>query len=90
MKSEFCQSCGMPLENEDILGTNRDQSKNVEYCIYCYKDGRFTSDVTMNEMIAVSLEHMKNMFKDDAGFDEDEADRNMQAFFPELKRWKQL
>lgn len=40
----FCQSCGMPL-TEEILGTNADQSKNNEYCIYCYKDGAFTGEI---------------------------------------------
>ena len=37
---KFCQSCGMPL-TDDVLGTNADGSKNEEYCMYCYKDGKF-------------------------------------------------
>ncbi len=37
---QFCQSCGMPL-TEDVLGTNADGSKNEDYCMYCYKDGKF-------------------------------------------------
>ena len=49
MEQTFCQSCGMPLE-EKLLGTNADGSKNEEYCIYCYKDGAFTGDFTMEEM----------------------------------------
>ena len=50
MEQKFCQSCGMPLTNE-ILGTNADRSKNEDYCMYCYKDGKFTQDCTMDEMI---------------------------------------
>ena len=46
----FCQSCGMPLTDE-ILGTNADGSKNEDYCIYCYRDGKFLQDCTMEEMI---------------------------------------
>ena len=46
---KFCQSCGMPL-TEDVLGTDADGSKNEDYCIYCYKDGAFTGDFTMEEM----------------------------------------
>ena len=38
MEQKFCQSCGMPL-TEDLLGTNADESKNEENCIFCYKDG---------------------------------------------------
>jgi predicted N-acetyltransferase YhbS len=47
---QFCQSCGMPL-TEEILGTNADGSKNEDCCIYCYQDGKFLQDCTMDEMI---------------------------------------
>ncbi len=50
MKQRFCQSCGMPL-TEDVLGTNADGSKNEDYCMYCYRDGHFLQDCTMEEMI---------------------------------------
>ena len=39
----------MPL-TEEILGTYADGSKNEDYCIYCFKDGAFTSEFTMEEM----------------------------------------
>lgn len=84
----FCQSCGMPLENEDVIGTNNSGSKNEDFCIYCYKDGNYTEDVTMNEMIDISLKHMKEMFKDNLDFNDDEALNKMKYFFPKLKRWK--
>lgn len=47
----FCQSCGMPLTDESLLGTEKDGAKAHDYCIYCYKDGAFTSDCTMEQMI---------------------------------------
>ena len=50
MEQKFCQSCGMPL-TEDVLGTNADGSKNEDYCMYCYQDGKFLQDCTMEEMI---------------------------------------
>ena len=50
MDMKFCQSCGMPLTNE-VLGTNADGTSNEDYCIYCYKDGKFTQDMTMEQMI---------------------------------------
>ena len=36
MKQELkiCQSCGMPMQEEQY-GTNRDGSKNHTYCCYC-------------------------------------------------------
>ena len=87
MDKIFCQSCGMPLENAEVIGTNKDYSKNSDYCIYCYKDGVFTQDVTMDEMIEISLRHMKELFKDSPDFDEQVALENMKSFFPKLKRW---
>ena len=85
---KFCQSCAMPLENEDVMGTFADGSINEEYCIYCYKYGLFTEDVTMQEMIDISLKHMKELYADKPDFDEKEALAMMKEFFPELKRWK--
>ena len=35
-----CQSCGMPIEKDEIIGTNADGSKNNDYCVYCFKDGK--------------------------------------------------
>jgi radical SAM superfamily enzyme len=40
----------MPLTNE-VFGTNADGTSNEDYCIYCYKDGKFTQDMTMEQMI---------------------------------------
>lgn len=83
----FCQSCGMPLDKDEVIETNVDGSKNCDYCIYCYKEGAFTLDCTMEEMIGISLTHMKEIFKDAPDFNEQEALNNMNSFFPKLKRW---
>jgi len=85
---EFCQSCGMPLESPEVLGTNKDESLNEEYCVHCFKNGEYTLDTTMEEMIDISLKHMKELFKDDPDFDEKNALDYMNTFFPQLKRWK--
>ena len=52
MEQKFCQSCGMPL-NPEVLGTEKDGSKNEEYCTYCYADGHFTVECTMDEMLSL-------------------------------------
>lgn len=87
-ETKHCESCGIPLTHEDVFGTNSDKSKNKEYCIYCYRNGTFTQNVTMEEMICLSLEHMKEIFKGDENFDEQAALQKMQEFFPRLKRWQ--
>lgn len=85
---KFCESCGMQLDSNEVLGTCKDGSKNEEYCIYCYKDGDFTSDCTMEEMIEGSVKHMKEsgMLKEQ-NKTEEEAREFMYSFFPKLKRW---
>lgn len=88
-KENFCQSCGMPLDKPEVMGTNADQSVNEDYCVYCFKDGDFAEDMTMDEMIDVSLTHMKEMFGSDPAFDAAEAEANMRSFFPKLKRWQE-
>ena len=52
-----CQSCGMPIEKDEIIGTNADGSQNNDYCVYCFKDGKFTdSTSTLEEYIEYSLQ----------------------------------
>ena len=48
---QFCQSCGMPLTCNEDCGHDADGSINFDYCKYCYDDGRFLQDCTMDEMI---------------------------------------
>ena len=82
-KKLFCQCCAMPMDSKEVLGTNKDGSKNSDYCIYCYKDGEFTApDVTMEEEIEICVPFMK-----DQGFTEEQARKIMQDTFPHLKRW---
>lgn len=84
----FCQSCGMPMGSEELFGTEKGGGKSEDYCVYCYKDGAFTADVSMDEMIDISFKYMAEQMKDTPGFNADEAMENMKSFFPMLKRWK--
>lgn len=85
MEKVFCQSCGMPLDDENFLGTNKDGSVNNDYCSYCFKDGEYTYDCTMEEMIAVCAEHADKWVPP---ISKEEAVKQMRQFFPMLKRWK--
>lgn len=89
MERQFCQSCGMPLTNEN-KGTNADGRKNEDYCVYCYKEGKFTQDFNMNQMIEFCAQFTDQMNKE-AGWNltPEEAKEQMRQFFPHLKRWMQ-
>ena len=39
---KFCQSCGMPMEQDpEKGGTNSDGTKSLKYCSLCYQSGSF-------------------------------------------------
>ena len=88
MEQRFCQSCGMPL-TEEILGTNADGSKNEDYCMYCYKDGQFLQDCTMDEMIEHCSQFVDQVNKQmPKPMTKDEYKQMMKEYFPMLKRWR--
>ncbi len=85
---QFCQSCGMPLSDE-ILGTNADGTKSSEYCIYCYKDGAFTGNFTMDEMIDFCSQYVDEYNKNTGkNLTREEYKDVLRSFYPSLKRWQ--
>ncbi len=85
----FCQSCGMPLQNASDFGTEADGKPNREYCTYCYRQGEFTSDCSMEEMIEQCAQFYGSFRHEDGRpFTREEAVDGMRRYFPELKRWK--
>jgi len=81
---DICQSCGMPLQNEEDFGTNENGSGNFEYCHFCFQKGRFTDEgITMKEKIEKNIEIAKNM-----GMLEEKARKMATNTIPNLKRWK--
>ena len=86
---QFCQSCGMPLTKNEDCGTNADGSTNFDYCQYCYKDGKFLQDCTMDEMIEHCAQFVDEVNKQmPKPMTRDEYVQMMQGFFPMLKRWR--
>ena len=84
MNVQICQSCGMPLTSDDVLGTNADGSINPDYCKYCYTNGEFIDKVSMEEYI-----DMCSQFGAQAGMTNEEMRAYCEKLFPTLKRWKQ-
>ena len=78
-----CQSCGMPL-SDDYLARETDGSFKEKYCKWCWVDGAFAQECTMEEMV----EHCVPLMP--LGQTEPEACRTyMRGLLPTLERWKQ-
>jgi hypothetical protein len=87
---QFCQSCGMPLTKNEDCGTNADGSICFDYCKYCYQDGKFLQDCTMDEMIEHCAQFVDEVNKNlPQPMTREEYVKMMRSFFPMLKRWKQ-
>lgn len=83
MKNKICQSCAMPIEKQEQLGTNKDGSINNDYCKYCYNNGEFIDKVSMAEYI-----EMCSKYGSQAGMTNEEMKDYCTKVFPTLKRWK--
>ncbi|MCI8478455.1 MAG: WYL domain-containing protein, partial [Oscillospiraceae bacterium] len=84
MTQRFCQSCGMPLTDPALLGTESSGAPSEHYCKYCYQNGAFTADMTMEEMIAFCAPIMA---KEHPDITEGQAIAQMRQYFPQLLRW---
>lgn len=83
MNNLICQSCSMPITKEEY-GTNKDNTINKDYCIYCYKEGAFIDSVSMEEYIEMNV-----AFANQANMTEEQMREHCQKIFPTLKRWKE-
>lgn len=78
----ICQCCGMPLEDDAIIGHNHDGSFNEDYCKWCYADGTYTySD--MDDLIDVCVKNMAS-----EAFPEEQARAYLNDLLPRLDYWK--
>ena len=82
MNNKICESCGMPINKREQLGTNTDGSLNHDYCKYCYQDGEFIDKVSMEEYI-----EMCSQYGEQAGMTNEEMREYCTKLFPTLKRW---
>ncbi len=86
MEERYCQSCGMPMgKTDELYGTEKDGSKSADYCSYCYQDGAFTFDGSMEEMVEICV---PPMVENSPSMTEDAARGMMKQILPMLKRWR--
>lgn len=82
-RMRICQSCAMPMADDSLLGTDADGSLNQDYCKYCYNEGKFLHEATMEEFA-----RMCSQFGAHAGMTNEEMLEFCNKIFPQLKRWK--
>ena len=79
----------MPLNEPSLAGTEADGSPSRDYCVYCYKDGRFTRDCTLEQMIEGCADFVDEYNRETGDrLSREEYTARMRAWFPTLKRWK--
>lgn len=82
--NNICQSCAMVMKESDH-GKNADGSINEDYCKYCFINGKFKKEETMEERIEADI----RFWIDDNCKTPEEAREKMRKVLPTLKRWKQ-
>ena len=86
MPEHYCQSCGMMFTAPDQHGHEADGSEAEDLCRWCYEGGRYTEDVTMDEMIEDCAPRMAEAM----GWSVDEAASLLGAILPTLRRWREV
>ena len=55
MKQRICQSCGMSMPTDDLLGTHGNGCLCTEYCYHCFQKGFFTNS-SLEEQIELNIQ----------------------------------
>lgn len=85
-RSPICQSCGTPLQDPNIWGSDKGKAQVQSYCIFCFKEGRFTEPkLTMEEMGW----RIHRLLVQQASIPAREAASMVDRLLPKLERWRQ-
>ena len=88
-KGVVCQSCGMLIKDETQKGTEKKGEKSDTFCFYCYRDGQFTQNCTVEEMAEKNLGFLNEWNKEmGTNFTLEEARAALKEYLPSLQRGK--
>ena len=90
-KGVVCQSCGMLIKDETQKGTEKKGEKSDTFCFYCYRDGQFTQNCTVEENGGkrnLGFLNEWNERKWGTNFTLEEARAALKEYLPSLQRWK--
>lgn len=86
---EICQSCGMDISKEEHKGSNADGTLSVDYCAYCYKDGTFANELTLEQYVEIGLEYSPEYQGADTETEKKKIKEQTRAYLSQLKRWQE-
>ena len=87
-EAPICQSCAVPMPDLEARGTNADGSSTDLYCSYCYANGEFTSQITMEEMVDLNLQYLDEWNSTrETPLTPEEARAELLTYLPTLTRW---
>ena len=84
LPEHYCESCAMILTPDDCA-READGSKADHWCKWCYDQGHYTYETTMEDMI----EDCAPRLAANTGMTLDEAVSLMGAVLPNLQRWRE-
>ncbi len=79
----YCQCCGMPLSDDEMISREKDKSFNEDYCKWCYADGNFAYK-TKDALLDFLVSHMPNPDNQNESDRRKTFDRQLS----QLKHWK--
>jgi hypothetical protein len=80
-----CQSCGAILRNDFDCGTNADHTLNHEYCHYCFLDGTYQDDCSLDAMLSIA----EQVIGDAERLPATAAAARARRLVPQLARWRE-
>ena len=83
MPEHYCQSCGMMFTAPDQHGHEADGTETEDFCRWCYDQGAYTYETTMEEMIEDCAPRMAEYMN----WSVDECASLLGAILPTLRRW---
>ncbi|NDV84041.1 helix-turn-helix domain-containing protein [Bacteroides sp. 51] len=79
----------MPMVAADHFGTNCDNTPSEDYCCFCFREGGFTDNGTMNDKVQENLHyHDENEYHNGRRYTINEAELYLRVMLPTLKRWE--
>lgn len=84
----ICQSCGMDLRTVEDFGSNLDESVHTDFCKYCFQNGAFSNERTLDEMVESNLRFLDEYNAEKGlSYTPEQAKTELKQHLSKLKRW---